>query len=68
MGNPKYRCATGRGGGTIPVHAGHAPPDELDRKKYPQLARAPHTSPAQAYVDDAVPMTRDKRRSRWCRT
>ena len=27
-------------------------------RKYPQLARAPHTSPAQAYVDDAVPMAR----------
>ena len=28
-------------------------------REYPQLARAPHTSPAQAYVDDAVPMARD---------
>ena len=27
-------------------------------REYPQLARAPHTSPAQAYVDDAVPMAR----------
>ena len=26
-----------------------------------QLARAPHTSPAQAYVDDAVPMARDEK-------
>ena len=29
--------------------------------EYPQLPRAPHTSPAQAYVDDAVPMTRDEK-------
>ena len=28
---------------------------------YPQLARAPHTLPAQAYVDDAVPMARDEK-------
>ena len=28
---------------------------------YPQLARAPHTSSAQAYVDDAVPMARDEK-------
>ena len=34
-------------------------------REYPQLARAPHTSPAQAYVDDAVPM---KRPNRWYRT
>ena len=27
-------------------------------REYPQLARAPHTLPAQAYVDDAVPMAR----------
>ena len=27
--------------------------------EYPQLARAPHTSPALAFVDDAVPMARD---------
>ena len=30
-------------------------------QEYPQLARAPHTSPAQAYVDDAVPMVWDER-------
>ena len=30
-------------------------------QEYPQLARAPHTSPAQAYVDDAVPMARDEK-------
>ena len=30
-------------------------------RKYPQLARAPHTSPAQAYVDDVVPMARDEK-------
>ena len=30
-------------------------------REYPQLARAPHTSPAQAYVDDAVPMVRDEK-------
>ena len=30
-------------------------------REYPQLARAPHTSPAQAYVDDAVPMARDEK-------
>ena len=30
-------------------------------REYPQLARAPHTSPAQAYVYDAVPMARDKK-------
>ena len=30
-------------------------------REYPQLARAPHTSPAQAYVDDAVPMPRDEK-------
>ena len=28
-------------------------------EEYPELARAPHTSSAQAYVDDAVPMARD---------
>ena len=37
-------------------------------QKYPQLARAPHPLPAQAYVDDAIPMARDKRPKRWCRT
>ena len=30
-------------------------------QEYPQLARAPHTSPAQAYVDDAVPMPQDEK-------
>ena len=30
-------------------------------RENPQLARAPHTSPAQAYVDDAVPMARDEK-------
>ena len=30
-------------------------------REYPQLASAPHTSPAQAYVDDAVPMARDEK-------
>ena len=30
-------------------------------REYPQLARAPTTSPAQAYVDDAVPMARDEK-------
>ena len=30
-------------------------------REYPQLARAPHTSPAQAYLDDAVPMARDEK-------
>ena len=30
-------------------------------REYPQLARAPHTSPAQAYVDDAAPMARDEK-------
>ena len=30
-------------------------------REYPQLARAPHTSPAQTYVDDAVPMARDEK-------
>ena len=29
--------------------------------EYPQLARARHTLPAQAYVDDAVPMARDEK-------
>ena len=29
--------------------------------EYQQLARAPHTSPAQAYVDEAVPMARDEK-------
>ena len=29
--------------------------------EYPGLARAPHTSPVQAYVDDAVPMARDEK-------
>ena len=28
-------------------------------QEYPQLAETPHTSPAQDYVDDAVPMARD---------
>ena len=30
-------------------------------RENPQMARAPHTSPAQAYVDDAVPMARDEK-------
>ena len=30
-------------------------------REYPQLARAPHTSPEQAYVDDVVPMARDEK-------
>ena len=30
-------------------------------REYPQLARAPHTSPAKAYVGDAVPMARDEK-------
>ena len=30
-------------------------------REYPQLARAPHTSPVQAYADDAVPMARDEK-------
>ena len=30
-------------------------------QEYPQLARAPHTSAARAYVDDAVPMKRPNR-------
>ena len=30
-------------------------------REYPQLARAPHTSPAQAYVDYAVPIARDEK-------
>ena len=30
-------------------------------QEYPQLARAPHTSPAQAYADDAVPIARDEK-------
>ena len=30
-------------------------------REYLQLARAPQTSPAQAYVDDAVPMARDEK-------
>ena len=30
-------------------------------REYPQMARAPHTSPAQAYVDDAVPMARNEK-------
>ena len=30
-------------------------------REYPQLARAPHTSRAQADVDDAVPMARDEK-------
>ena len=30
-------------------------------EEYPHLARAPHTSPAQEYVDDTVPMARDER-------
>ena len=29
--------------------------------EYPQLARAPHTSPAQVYVDNAVPMAQDEK-------
>ena len=28
-------------------------------QEYPQPARAPHKSPAQPYVNDAVPMARD---------
>ena len=30
-------------------------------QEYPQPAMAPHTSPAQVYVDDAVPMARDEK-------
>ena len=30
-------------------------------REYPQLARAPHSSPAPAYVDDTVPMARDEK-------
>ena len=30
-------------------------------REYPQLARASHTSPVQAYVHDAVPMARDEK-------
>ena len=30
-------------------------------RDYPQLAKTPHTSPTQAYVDDAVPMAWDKK-------
>ena len=30
-------------------------------REYPQLAQAPHTSPTQACVDDAVPMARDEK-------
>ena len=30
-------------------------------QEYPQLASAPHTSPVEAYVDDAVPMARDEK-------
>ena len=30
-------------------------------REYLQVAQAPHTSPAQAYVDDAVPMARDEK-------
>ena len=30
-------------------------------REYQQLARAPHTSPGQAYVDDAVPMAWDEK-------
>ena len=30
-------------------------------REYPQLARAPHGSAAQSYVDDAVPMARDEK-------
>ena len=30
-------------------------------REYPQLVRAPHTSPAQPYLNDAVPMARDER-------
>ena len=30
-------------------------------REYTQLARAPHTSPVQAYVDDALPMARNEK-------
>ena len=30
-------------------------------REWPQLGWTPHTSPAQTYVDDAVPMARDER-------
>ena len=33
----------------------------LVAQEYPQVAWAPHTSPAQAYVDDAVPMAQDRK-------
>ena len=33
----------------------------LIAQQYPHLARGPHSSLAQAYLDDAVPMARDKR-------
>ena len=37
-------------------------------REYPHLARTPHTLPAQAYVDDAVPRARDKGARKWYRT
>ena len=42
------------------MHACHAQADAMDSAEHPHLVRAPHTSPAQAYVDDAVPMSRDE--------
>ena len=37
------------------------PPMRWIAQDYPQLARVPHTSPAEAYVDNAVPMGGDER-------
>ena len=73
----RYTVATGKGctewvtpGSGVPQGRGEGPFLYLlamlplmswIAREYPQLARAPHTSPAQAYVDDAIPMARDEK-------
>ena len=73
----RYTVATGRGctewvtpGSGVPQRGMHGPflymltmlpLTSWIAQEYPQLARAPHTSPAQAYVDDALPMAWDQK-------
>ena len=73
----RYKVATGKGctewgtpgsgvtqGGVedpFPYLLAMLPLMSLIARECPQLARVPHTSPAQAYVDDAVPMARDEK-------
>ena len=70
----RYTVATEKGCTELVTHGSGVPQGGVDGPflymlplmswtagEYPQLARAPHTSPAQAYLDDAVPMARDEK-------